>query len=93
MPFSARRSIAVKLPLAVAIVLLIFGAAVGVAAYLEVRQSAIDLATQRVQQAATQIAGVLAASGRQRTAAMQQLMQRPDVVRAFSADHVPGDNP
>ncbi len=80
MSFWSRQSIAVKLPLAFASVLLIFGAAVGLAAYQEVRDSAVAAASSRLQQAATQMSTLLGTSARQRVAAVQQLMQRDDVL-------------
>ncbi len=85
-PFWSRQSIAVKLPLAFAFVLLILGAAMGVAAYLEVRQSAIGMSSGRLQEAATEMASVLTASARQRVMTTQLLMQRPDVI-AFMRTH------
>jgi signal transduction histidine kinase len=80
MSFWSRQSIAVKLPLAFAFVLLILGTAMGVVSYLEVRQTVVNIASQRLEQAATQMATVLGTSGRQRIAAMQQLMQRADII-------------
>ena len=80
MSFWSRQSIAVKLPLLFAFVLLILGTAMAVVSYLEVRQTVVSIASDRLQQAATQMATVLFASGRQRVTAMGQLMQRPDVV-------------
>ncbi len=80
MSFWSRQSIAVKLPLAFAFVLLILGTAMGVVSYLEVRQTVVDIASQRLEQAASQMATMLGLSGRQRIAAMQQLMQRADII-------------
>jgi len=80
MSFWSRQSIAVKLPLLFAFVLLILGAAMAVVSYLEVRQTVVSIASERLQQATTQMATVLGASGRQRVAGMRQLMQRPDVI-------------
>src|SRR5688572_26209806 len=80
MSFWSRQSIAVKLPLAFAFVLLILGTAMGVVSYLDVRQAVVTLASQRLEQAASQMATVLGASGRQRIGAMQQLMQRSDII-------------
>jgi signal transduction histidine kinase len=80
MSFWSRQSIAVKLPLAFAFVLLILGTAMGVVSYLDVRQAVVTLAAQRLEQAASQMAAMLGASGRQRIAAMQQLMQRADII-------------
>ena len=80
MAFWSRLSIAVKLPLAFAFVLLILGTAMGVVSYLDVRQTVVTIASQRLEQAASQMASMLGASGRQRMAAIQQLMQRPDLI-------------
>ena len=80
-PFWSRQSIAVKLPLAFAFVLLILGAAMGMAAYLEVRESAVGMASARLQETATEMASVLSASARQRLVAMQVLMERPQVIQ------------
>ena len=77
--FWSRQSIAVKLPLAFAIMLLVLGSAMAIVSYLEVRQAVIGIAEDRLRQAATQLATVLGASARQRVTAMQQLMQRADV--------------
>src|SRR5918993_6081756 len=79
MSFWSQRSIAVKLPLAFALVLFVLGSAMAIVSYLEVRQTVIGIASDRLQQAATQMASVLSVSARQRTAAMQQLMQMPEV--------------
>jgi signal transduction histidine kinase len=75
----SRQSIAVKLPLAFALVLLVLGSAMAIVSYLEVRQTVIGIASDRLQQAATQISAALGVSARQRIAAMQQLMQMPEV--------------
>ena len=80
MSFWSRQSIAVKLPLLFAFVLLILGAAMAVVSYLEVRQTVVNLASERLQQAATQMATVLGTSARQRVAQMGQLRQRADVI-------------
>ena len=61
MSFWSRQSIAVKLPLAFAFVLLILGTAMGVVSYLEVRQTVVDIASQRLEQAASQMATMLGA--------------------------------
>ena len=78
--FWSRLSIAVKLPIAFAAVLLVLGAAMGIVSYLDVRQTVIGIASLRLEQAASQMATVLAASGRQRATAVQQLMRQPDVI-------------
>jgi signal transduction histidine kinase len=76
----SRQSIAVKLPIAFAVVLLVLGAAMTLVSYLEMRRTVIGIASLRLEQAAAQMATVLGTSGRQRVAAMQQLMRQPDVV-------------
>ena len=80
MSFWSRQSIAVKLPIAFAVVLLVLGSAMTIVSYLEIRQTVISIASLRLEQAASQMAAVLGASGRQRVAAMQQLMRQPEVV-------------
>ncbi|HET9369689.1 MAG TPA: ATP-binding protein [Vicinamibacterales bacterium] len=78
-PVWSRQSIAVKLPLAFALVLLVLGSAMAIVSYLEVRHTVIAIAAERLEGAANQMAAVLSASARQRVAAVQQLMQRPEV--------------
>jgi signal transduction histidine kinase len=78
MPFSSRRSLAVKLPLLSSMLLLIALAAMSVVSYLELRTALVDTATGRLQQAADRMATVFSMSARQRVIAMQQLMARPD---------------
>jgi len=80
MSFWSRQSIAVKLPVAFAAVLLVLGAAMTLVSYLEMRRTVINIASLRLEQAATQMATVLGTSGRQRVAAMQQLMRQPEVI-------------
>ena len=80
MPFRKRRSLAIKFPLIVSALLLAALAAMSVASYLELRRTVLDLATGRLRQAANQMANVFGISARQRIAAMQQLMRRPDIV-------------
>ena len=80
MSFWARQSLAVKIPVLMSVLLLAALAAMSVASYLELRREVMDLATGRLQQAAGQMANMLGTSGRQRLAAMQQLMQRPEVI-------------
>ena len=79
MPFRKRRSLAVKIPLITSLLLLAALAAMSVASYLELRRALVDLATGRLQGAATQMANVFGMSARQRVAAMQQLMKQPDI--------------
>ena len=79
MMFWSRWSIAVKLPLAFALVLLVLGGTLALVSYLEVRQTVVGIASGRLQQAATLMAGALAASARQRAAAMQQFVARPEL--------------
>ena len=80
MSFWARQSLAVKIPVLMSVLLLAALAAMSVASYLELRREVMDLAAGRLQQAAGQMANMLGTSGRQRLAAMQQLMQRPEVI-------------
>jgi signal transduction histidine kinase len=79
MAFWSRWSIAVKLPLAFLLVLSVLGGTMGLVSYLEVRQTVVGIASGRLQQAATQMAGALGASARQRVAAMQHFVARPEV--------------
>jgi signal transduction histidine kinase len=79
MPFSRRRSLAVKLPLLVSVLLLLALAAMSVASYVELRRALIDMATGRLTQAADQMSNVFAMVARQRVTAMTQLMRRPEV--------------
>ena len=77
MSFRKRRSLAIKIPLLTSLLLAAALAAMTVASYLELRRALVDLASQRLQGAATQIASVFTMSARQRVAAMQQLMRQP----------------
>ncbi len=79
MPFSRGRSLAVKIPLLLSLLLLAALAAMTVASYVELRRATVDIATARLQQAANQTANVFAMSTRQRVAAMKQLMQLPEI--------------
>ena len=79
MPFSGRRSLAVKIPLLLSLLLLMALAAMSVASYMELRQALVNAATTRLQQAATQMANVFAMSAAPRMAAMRQLMSRSDI--------------
>jgi signal transduction histidine kinase len=79
MPFSRRRSLAVKIPLLTSLLLLAALGAMSVASYVELRSALIGMATGRLQQAADQMANVFGLSARQRIAAMKQLMQRTDI--------------
>ena len=76
----SRQSIAVKLPIGFAAVLLVLGAAMGIVSYLEMRRTVISIGSLRLEQAASQMATVLGTAGRQRVAAMQQLMRQPEVI-------------
>jgi signal transduction histidine kinase len=80
MPFQKRRSLAVKIPLITSVLLLAALAAMSIASYVELRRALVDVATGRLQGAATQMANVFALSARQRVAAMQQLMKQPAIV-------------
>jgi signal transduction histidine kinase len=78
MPFRKRRSLAVTIPLITSLLLLAALAAMSVASYVELRRELVDLATGRLQGAATQMASIFAQTARQRSTAMQQLMGRPE---------------
>src|SRR5690349_5567907 len=79
MPFSRRRSLAVKIPLLLSALLLLALTAMSVASYVELRTTLVDIATARLQQAAGQMANAFGASARQRITAMKQLMDRPEI--------------
>jgi signal transduction histidine kinase len=79
MSFWGRRSLAVKIPLLTSALLLAALAAMSLASYIELRRAVVSTATERLQQAADQMAGVFGNSGRQRIAAMKQLMARPEL--------------
>jgi signal transduction histidine kinase len=79
MPFRKRRSLAVTIPLITSLLLLAALAAMSVASYVELRRALVDVATERLRGAATQMANLFGASARQRIGAMQQLKQRPEI--------------
>jgi signal transduction histidine kinase len=79
MPFSKGWSLAVKIPLLMSALLLLALAGMSAASYIELRGSLIEIATERLQRAADQMAGVFGQSARQRVGAMKQLMDRPEV--------------
>jgi hypothetical protein len=79
MPFSRRRSLAVKIPLLMSALLLLALAGMSAASYYELRGSLIEIATERLQRAADQMANVFALSARQRLGAMKQLTERAEV--------------
>ena len=54
-------------------------AAMSVMSYRELRGALVDLAGERLQGAATQMANVFGMTSRQRLGAMQQLMRRPEI--------------
>ena len=83
MPFSRRRSLAVKIPLLMMTLLLLALAGMSAASYLELRASLIEIATGRLQRAADQMANVFGLSAAQRVSAMKQLMARPEVHEFF----------
>jgi signal transduction histidine kinase len=76
----SRQSIAVKLPVALALLLLIAFGAMTVAVYLQMRETVVGIASERLRQAADQMAGLLGQSSRQRIALLQALMRSPDLV-------------
>jgi len=88
MPFSRRRSLTIKLPLLLSLLLLAAVAAMAAASYIELRGALTQMAGTRLHQAAAQMANVFAMSSRQRVAAMKQLMARADV-RDFLATRNP----
>jgi signal transduction histidine kinase len=79
MPFSSGRSLAVKIPLLMSMLLLLALAGMSAASYVELRASLIEIATERMRRAADQMSNVFAQSARQRVAAMKQLIDRPEV--------------
>lgn len=85
MSFWSRQSIAVKLPLTLVLLLLAAFGAMAIASYFEMRQAVVATASERLDQAANQMAGALGASGRQRIALMQTLMRNPDVTAYLRA--------
>ena len=58
MPFRKRRSLAIKIPLLTSLLLLAALAAMSVASYLELRGALVELASGRLEGAATQMASV-----------------------------------
>ncbi|MBY0497688.1 MAG: HAMP domain-containing protein [Cyanobacteria bacterium] len=90
MPFRSRQSLAVKIPLLQSLLLLAALGAMTVASYVELQRALVDMASQRLQDAAAQMATVFGASARQRVTAMQQFMRRPEVaayLRSRDASH------
>ena len=79
MTFWSRQSIAVKLPLVFALVLFVLGSVMAIVSYLEVRNTVVGIASERLEQATTQMSTLLGNSARQRRTAMQQLMQLPAI--------------
>jgi len=79
MPFSKRRSLAVKIPLLTSLLLVGALAAMSVASYLELRTALVEIATNRLHQAADRMSAVFAMSARQRISAMKELMARPEI--------------
>lgn len=75
----SRQSIAVKLPVTLVLLLLAAFAAMAVASYFAMRQAVVELAAERLEQAARQMAAVLGNSSRQRLALMQRLMRNAEV--------------
>ena len=74
-----RQSLAIKIPLLTSVLLAAALAAMTVASYIELRRALVDMASQRLQGAATQMANIFAQTARQRAAAMQQLMRQPEL--------------
>ena len=91
MPFRKRRSLAIKIPLLMSLLLLAALAAMTVMSYRELRGALVDLAGERLQGAATQMANLFGMTSRQRLGAMQQLMRRPEIaayLETRDASHV-----
>ena len=72
-------SLSVRIPLLTSLLLAAALAAMTVASYLELRRALVDEASQRLQGAAAQVAGMFGTSAGQRVAAMQQFMRQPEV--------------
>ncbi|MGE0862530.1 MAG: ATP-binding protein [Vicinamibacterales bacterium] len=83
MTFWARQPIALKLPFTLAALLLAATAAMAAASYIEMRRTVVALASERLEQAAAQMANVLATSARQRLNLHQQLMRDPAITAYF----------
>src|SRR5690348_16845639 len=79
MPFRNWQSLAVKIPLLQSLLLLAALAAMTVASYVELQRALVDMASQRLQGAAGQMATVFGMSARQRSAAMTQFMRHPEI--------------
>jgi signal transduction histidine kinase len=79
MPFSRRRSLAVKIPLLMSALLLLALAGMSAASYVELRGALIELSSGRLQSAADQMSGLFTQSAMVRLNAMRQLMRRQDV--------------
>ncbi|HEX6163895.1 MAG TPA: ATP-binding protein [Vicinamibacterales bacterium] len=79
MPSRRRQSLAIKIPLLTSVLLAAALAAMTVASYLELRRALVDMASQRLQGAAAQMANVFATSTRQRATAMTQFMRQPEI--------------
>ena len=75
----SRQSIAVKLPVTLVLLLLAAFGAMAIASYFEMRRAVVAIASERLEQAARQMAGVLGSSSLQRLALMKTLMNNPDV--------------
>src|SRR5689334_14524897 len=80
MPFRNRQSLAVKIPLLQSLILAAALAAMTVASYVELQRALVDVAAQRLQGAASQMANVFGMSARQRVAAMTQFLSHPEIV-------------
>ncbi len=79
MSFWSRQSIAVKLPVTLVLLLLAAFGAMAIVSYFELRRAVVAIASDRLEQAARQMAGVLGSSSVQRLALMKTLMNDPDV--------------
>jgi signal transduction histidine kinase len=75
-----RLSIGIKLPLGVAVLLVLASATLSGAAYWHVRQLAFELASERLNLAATQLEAVIGPALRQRVSALTRVSVHPDVL-------------
>jgi signal transduction histidine kinase len=78
-------SIAVKLPLALAVLLSVAFGAMTLAVHRQMRASVLDITSHRLEHGARQLADLLAQSVKQRTAGVQALTQNPAIVQMVTA--------
>lgn len=82
----SRLSISAKLPLGVAVLLAVCLSATAMAAYVEVRASAIALATERLGHAERQIVDLIAASWPKNITTFKTEANTPDVIATLTKD-------